>query len=93
MSKVSSFPFDNPTNKTETGTADTWGTTNSKPLGPIIVIDQSEILSRSHAQFITLSFGGGQLCCALYQPLQAPRILVQKNQFPELNWNILTFSQ
>jgi hypothetical protein len=35
-----------------------WGTTNSKPPGPIIMIDQSEIL----IQFITLVFGGAQLC-------------------------------
>jgi hypothetical protein len=28
------------------------GTTNSKPPGPIITIDQSEILSRSQVQFI-----------------------------------------
>ncbi len=42
----------------ETGTAYTWGTTNSKPRGPIIEIDQSEILSRSQVQFITLFLGG-----------------------------------
>jgi hypothetical protein len=30
------------------------GTTNSKPPGPIIIIDQSEILSHSQVQFITL---------------------------------------
>jgi hypothetical protein len=34
------FFFGNPTNKTVTGTAYTWGTTNSKPPGPIILIDQ-----------------------------------------------------
>jgi hypothetical protein len=56
----------NPTNKTET--ASTWVTTNSKPLGPIIMMDQLEILSLSHVQFITLVFGDAQLCCALYQP-------------------------
>jgi hypothetical protein len=78
MSKVSCFPFGNPTNKTQTGTAYTWGSTNSKPPGPIIVIDQSEILSRSHVQFITLSLGGAQLCCAIYQPLQAARIWCRK---------------
>jgi hypothetical protein len=27
------------------------------------MIDQSEILSRSQVQFITLFFGGAQLCC------------------------------
>jgi hypothetical protein len=32
------------------------GTTNKKPPGPIIMIDQSEILSRSQVQFITLFF-------------------------------------
>jgi len=39
------------------------GTTNSKPPGPIIMIDQSEeILSRSQVQSITLCFGGAQKC-------------------------------
>jgi hypothetical protein len=50
MSKFSCFSFGNRTNKTET--AYTWGTTNSKPPGPIIVINQSKILSRSQVQFI-----------------------------------------
>jgi hypothetical protein len=79
--KFSCFPFGNPTNKTETGTAYTLGTTNSKAPGPIIVIDQSEILSRSHVQFITLSLGGAQLCCAIYQPLQSARIWSRKTIF------------
>jgi hypothetical protein len=39
-------------------------TTNSKPPGPIIMIDQSEILSRSQVQFITLFLGSAQLCVA-----------------------------
>jgi hypothetical protein len=58
MSKSCRFVFGNPTNKTETGTAYTWGITNSKPPGSIIVIGQSEILSRSQVQFITLFLGG-----------------------------------
>jgi hypothetical protein len=37
------------------------GTTNSKPPGPIITIDQLKILNRSGVQFITLFFGGAQL--------------------------------
>ncbi len=73
--------FGNPANKTETGTAYTWGTTNSKPPGPIIVIDQSEILSRSQVQFITVLLGGAQLCCAFYQPLQGARIWCRKTNF------------
>jgi hypothetical protein len=55
------------------------------------MIDQSEILSRSQVQFITLFYGGAQMCCAFYQPRQAATNLVQKNQFPELNRHILTF--
>jgi hypothetical protein len=41
----SCFFLGNPTNKTETGTACTWMTTYSKLPGPIIMIDQLEILS------------------------------------------------
>jgi hypothetical protein len=37
------------------------GTTNSKSPAPIIMIDQSEVLSRSQVQFITLFVGGAQL--------------------------------
>jgi hypothetical protein len=75
------FCFGNPTNETETGTAYTWGTTNSKLPGPIIVIHQSEILSCSSVQFITLFLGGAQLCCAFYQPWQAAQIWCRKTNF------------
>jgi hypothetical protein len=59
------------------------GTTSSEPPGPIIMIDQSEILSRSQVQFITLFFfGDAQLCCAFYQPTQqAARIGCRKTNF------------
>jgi hypothetical protein len=58
-----------------------WGTTNSKPPGPIIMIDQLEILSLRQVQFITLVFGGAQLCCAFYQPRHAARIWCRKTNF------------
>ncbi len=74
MSKFSCFSLCNPTNKTCNWNCIYVGSTNSKPPGPIIMIDQSEILSRSQFQFITLFFGCAQLCCALYQPWQAARI-------------------
>ncbi len=74
MSKFSCFVFGNPTNKTETGSAYTWRTTNRKPAGPIIVIDQSEIPSRSHVQLITLFLGGAQLYCTFHQRPQAAGI-------------------
>jgi len=81
MSKFSCFFPDNPTNKTETGSAFTWGTTNSKPPRPIIVLDQSEILSRSQVQLITLFLGGAHLCWAFYQPRQAAQIWYVKTNF------------
>jgi hypothetical protein len=46
-SKFSYVLFCNPTNKTETGRANRWGTTNNKPPGPIIMMSQSETLSSS----------------------------------------------
>jgi hypothetical protein len=72
--------FGNPTNSCN------WnyiyvGTTNSKPPGPIIMVHQSEILSRSQVQFITLFFRSAQLCCAFYQPRQATRIWCRKTNF------------
>jgi hypothetical protein len=60
---------------------------------PRHVIDQSEILSRSQVQFITIYLVGAQLCCAIYQPRQDGQIWCRENQFPELNWHILTFLQ
>ncbi len=64
-----------------------WRLLIAKPPRPIIMIDLSEILSRSQVQFITLFFGGAQLRCAFTSHGK----LVQKNQFPELNQHILTF--
>jgi hypothetical protein len=46
-SKFSYVLFCNPINKSETGTANRWGTTNNKPPGPIIMMGQSETLSTS----------------------------------------------
>jgi hypothetical protein len=70
----------NPTNKTQT--AYTWATINTKPPGPIIVIDQREILSRNQVQFSTHFLGGAQLCCAFHnQPPQAAQIWCRKANF------------
>jgi hypothetical protein len=68
MSKFSHFSFGNPTNKTVIGTAYTWELLIANHL------DQSEILSRSQVQFITLFFAGAQLCSAFYQPRQVVQI-------------------
>ncbi len=50
-------------------------------LDQIIIIDQSEILSRSQVQFITLFVGGAQLCFSLYQPRQAAYIWCRQTHF------------
>ncbi len=57
-SKFSYLLFCNPTQKTEPGTANRWGTTNSKPHGPIIMMGQSETLITSQVLFITLFSAG-----------------------------------
>ncbi len=68
MSKFSFIFLGNPTNKTVTRTAYTWEQLMANYL------DQSEILNRSQVQFITLLFGGTQLCCAFCQLQYAARI-------------------
>jgi hypothetical protein len=48
------FTFSNPTQKTKTGTANRWETTNSNPPGPIKLSSQST--------------AGVRFCCAFYLP-------------------------
>jgi hypothetical protein len=55
------------TNETVTGTAYIWGILTSKPPGPFIMIDQSEILNCSYVQFITLFFGDAQTVLSFSQ--------------------------
>jgi hypothetical protein len=64
-STFSDLPFCNPTRKTKTGTSNRWGTTNSKPWGPIIMISQSKTLGSSQIIFITLFSVGAQCCVAV----------------------------
>jgi hypothetical protein len=52
-SKFSYLVSCNPTCETETGTSNRWETTNSKPPGLIIMMDQSEIQSNSQVIFVT----------------------------------------
>ncbi len=56
--------FCNP-HETEIGIANKWGTTNSEPPGPIIMMGESETLS---SNLITLFSEGVKSCCASYQP-------------------------
>jgi hypothetical protein len=58
--KFSYIGFCKPANKTETGIANRWWTTNSKPPGPIIMMDQSETLSSSQIILIALFCAGAQ---------------------------------
>jgi hypothetical protein len=57
-SKFSYSLFFNPTDESETGTANRWETTISKPPGPISMLGQSETLSNSQIIFITLFSAG-----------------------------------
>jgi hypothetical protein len=49
--------------QTETGTANSWGTTNSKPPGPIIMMGESETLSHNRS-YLLHSFLQGQRVAA-----------------------------
>jgi hypothetical protein len=60
-SKFSYLLFANPNIKTNTGISNRCGTTNSKPLGPIITMSQSETLSSSEIIFSTLFSSGVQV--------------------------------
>jgi len=78
-----------PINKTETGTARKWGTTNSKPAGPINMIGQFETLSTSHIIYTTLFSAWAELAAltpATANCAKANRaILLSQNHFPEPN--------
>jgi hypothetical protein len=69
--------FSEPTNKTKTGTANSWETTNSKPLGPNIMIGQSETGSGNHIIFITVFSGRLKM--------------LGQDQFAKPNQHVLTF--
>jgi hypothetical protein len=67
--------------KVKLGTANRWGTTNSKPPGPIITTEQLEILSRSLIIFIRLFSAGRHMCCVFYKPLQRVQLCWAKTNF------------
>jgi len=73
--------FCNPTHKTESGRANRWGTTNSKPPGPIIRMSQSKTLTGSQIIFITLFSAHAHRCCATYQPPQTVKLCCAKTIF------------
>jgi len=54
-------------------------TTNSNPLGPIIMMGQSEIPISSEIVFIILFSVGARGCCAFYQPPANCSIMLSQN--------------
>ncbi len=56
------------------------------------MIDQSEILSSSKVQFITLLFGGTHLCCAFYQLWLAAQMWCRKTNFLSLTGKFWLFA-
>ncbi len=83
--------FCNPTHKTETRTANRWGTTNSKPPGPIIMMRQSETLSCSWIIFITLFFQVQSAAVPFTSYGQPAPLCCEQNHFPEPNRHVLDF--
>jgi len=77
--------FCNPSHKTETGTAKRWGTTNNKPLGPIIIMGQK----LDHI-YCTL-FCRYTAFLRLFVATANDAIMLSQNQFPEPNRHVLTF--
>jgi hypothetical protein len=77
-SKFSYLLFCNPTHQTETGTANRWGTTSSKPPGPIIMMGESETVTRSQIIYITLF---SVVCCAFYTPPHTVQLCWAKTVF------------
>jgi hypothetical protein len=70
--------------------ANRWGTSNSKPLGLIIMMGQSKILSSCQMLFISLLYRVTQILRLL--PVMAScAIMLIENNFPEPNWHILSF--
>jgi hypothetical protein len=74
----------NPTHKAKTGTANRWETTNSKPLGQIIIIDQSKLWSNNHIIF-TILFSGKH---AFYQAPQTLQKYFANFAFFQSNFNL-----
>jgi hypothetical protein len=83
--KFSCVLFCNLTNKTETGTSNKWGTTNSKPPGPIIMMNQSETPKQQLDHFNYTFFCR---CTALLCRLPATAAV---HNYAEPNWHTLDF--
>jgi hypothetical protein len=73
------------------------GTTNSKPPGPIIMIDQSKIRITMRSYFLHSSLAGAQRCCAFNQPQQTEQTCRRKTisrakpanfDFPSPDFNV-----
>jgi hypothetical protein len=78
--------------KLKLGQQNRWVTTNSKPHGPIIMIDQSESINSSQSDHIYYTIFSK--CTALLGLLPATPncgIRLSQNHFPEPNSHILSF--
>jgi hypothetical protein len=89
-SKFSYVLFCNPTHKTETGTANRWGTTNSKPHGPIIMIGQSETHQLDQIHYTHFCRCTVLLLC-LSSATATCAIMRSQNHFPEPHQHMLDF--
>jgi hypothetical protein len=78
--------FCNPTHKTETRTANRWGTTNSKPPGPIIMMGQSKTPTTSQIIFIRLFPVRVQRCYVFLPATVNCVIMLSQNHFEPFSW-------
>ncbi len=86
-SKFSYVLFCNSTNKTETGTANRWG---SNHLDQSLWWANQKHWAAVRSQLLySFSAGAQRCCCALYQPRQPNPIMLSQNYFPESNRHML----
>ncbi len=83
--------FCNPTNKTETETANRWGIINHKPPEPIIMMGQSETLSPNQIVFIYTLFCTCTGLLRLLHSTASKTVTLSQNYFPEPNQHTFIF--
>ncbi len=80
-SKFSYLRFYNPTQKTETRTANRWELLIANHLYQSLWFDQSKTGEAVKSHLLHSSFAGAQLCCAFYHPRQTEQICRRKTIF------------
>jgi hypothetical protein len=84
--------FCNPAHKTETDTANRWETSNSKPPGRIIRIDQSETGTNKWDHiYCTLLWQVHSFAVLLTSLSKTIKVIMGQNHIAQPSWDVLTF--